>query len=85
MASHGIRPLKVGVKWCEQPKLGVPRAQGAPRPYLGPFFGHFEPFLTLFGPSGGAAMARHGLRPPKVGVKLGGKSKLVGPEGPSGA
>ena len=55
-------------------------------PILGPFlaiFGPFGPFLTLFGiwVRGNGSKC---VRIPLVGVKWGGESKLVGPEGPSG-
>ena len=55
-------------------------------PLLGPFLvilSHFGPFLTLFGHLGEGAKAPSGSGPPKVGVKWGGESKLVGSEGPS--
>ena len=81
-APSGSGPPLVGVKWGGESKLVGPRAQVASRLYFGghfwPFFG---PFLALFG---WGAMALSGSGTPIVGVKWGGESKLVGPEGPSG-
>ena len=50
----------------------------ASRPYFGAIFDPFWPF-------GCGATAPSGPGPPKVGVKLGGEPKLVGPEDPSAA
>ena len=81
----GPDPLQLG---CEESNLVGPEgAQVASRPPFGVIFSHFEPFWAVFDPFwplGGGAKAPSGFGPPKVGVKWGGESKLVGPEGPSG-
>ena len=51
----------------------------APRPYFGAIFGHFEPFLALFGPFFLTlfGLLGEGQRVFKVGVKWGGCQKLT--------
>ena len=54
---------------------------------LDPILGPFLAILAIFGPFwlfGWGATAPSGSGPTLVGVKWGGESKLVGPEGPSG-
>ena len=59
-------------------------------PILGPFLAilsHFWPVGAFFDPFwsfGRGATAPNGSGPTIVGVKWGGESKLVGPDGPSG-
>ena len=56
----------------------------ASRPIWGSFLVILGPFLTLFDHVGAGQTIPSGYGPTKVGVKWGGESKLVGPEGPSG-
>ena len=62
-------------------------AQVASRLYFGAILSQFWPFWAFFDPFwpfGWGATARSGSGSPVGGVKWGGESKLVGPEGPSG-
>ena len=58
----------------------------ASRPYFGAIFAilsHFGPFFDPFWPFGWGVMAPSGSGTPIIGVKWGGESKLVGPDGPA--